>query len=223
MSLITGLKALNKYIDDQSSNEGGARWLKLKDGQIAKIWFLQELDTDSFNYNEKYGTAVLAVEHSAGADYMKKAQCTYDSEGRCFACEMNQKQPKTGWNSRGRLYVNVLVDDEKDGPYVAVLSQGISNKSITPTLVMFAGDAGSITDTAFRIRRTGEKLKTSYAITSIPRSEGVDASQYELFELFDLDKIVPKYVPYDEQAEYYSASQHDEEPVEEVVESSLEW
>jgi len=221
MSLITGLKALNDYIDNQSSNDGGgARWLKLKDGQIAKIWFLQELDKDSFNYNEKYGTAVLAVEHSAGPDYMKKAQCTYGSEGRCFACEMNQKEPKTGWNSRGRLYVNVLVDDEKDGPYVAVLSQGISNKSITPTLVMFAGDAGSITDTAFRIRRTGEKLKTSYAITSIPRSEGVDASQYELF---DLDKIVPKYVPYDEQEAYYAPSQHDEEPVEEVVESSLEW
>ena len=50
MSIVKGLKDLNKALDKPSysgGDENKGRWLKVEDGESVKIRFLQELDQDS--------------------------------------------------------------------------------------------------------------------------------------------------------------------------------
>lgn len=136
MSIVRGLKNMNKTLDKPTYNSGEsskARWLKLEDGESIKIRFLQELDPDSPTYDEKMGLGFIALEHTNPKDYRRKALDTMESDGRDWANEQHRKDPKAGWKARSRLYINVLVDDGKEEPYVAILSQGTSAKTITPT------------------------------------------------------------------------------------------
>ena len=145
MGIVKGLKDLNKVMDKPQSSGGDGvkgRWVKLEDAESVKIRFLQELDPDSPTYNEKSGLGFIAVEHTNPKDYRRKALCTMDDQGKCYGCEQHRKDYKAGWKGRSRLYINVLVDDGKEDPYVAILSQGSSGKTITPTLIEYAGEMG---------------------------------------------------------------------------------
>jgi len=105
MSVVKGLKNINALLD-KPKYEGSAvkvRWVKLADGQAAKIRFVEELDEDSANYSESRGLAVVVAEHTNPKDYKRKAACTMDTEGRCFGCEMARKEPKSGWKARMRF------------------------------------------------------------------------------------------------------------------------
>ncbi|MFM7984468.1 MAG: hypothetical protein ACKPKO_34600, partial [Candidatus Fonsibacter sp.] len=104
----------NKALDKPQSGGGESnkgRWLKLDDGESVKIRFLQELDPDSPEYNDKLGLGFIAVEHTNPKDYRRRALDTMDSEGRDWAEEMHRKDPKAGWRARLRFYCNVVVDD----------------------------------------------------------------------------------------------------------------
>ena len=131
MSVIRGLKDIDALLEKPKTEGSGikVRWVKLADGQSAKIRFVEELDSDSAHYNESRGLAAVIMEHTNPKDYKRKASCTQESLGRCFGCEMARKEPKSGWRARMRFYCNVLVDDGLEEPYVAVWSQGISKQS----------------------------------------------------------------------------------------------
>ena len=142
MGIVRGLKDLNKALDKPTYNDSDStkgRWVKLEDGESVKVRFLQELDPDSPSYNEKNGLGFIAVEHTNPKDYRRKALCTMEDQGKCYGCEQHRKDYKAGWKGRSRLYINVLVDDGKEDPYVAILSQGSSGKTVTPTLIEYAG------------------------------------------------------------------------------------
>jgi hypothetical protein len=64
MGIVKGLKGLNAVMDRPQVNSEGskARWVKLEDGESVKIRFLQELDPDSPNYNEKNGLGFIAIQ-----------------------------------------------------------------------------------------------------------------------------------------------------------------
>ena len=124
MSIVKGLKDLNKALDKpvySGGDENKGRWLKIEDGDSVKIRFLQELDPDSPTYNDKLGCGFIALEHTNPKDYRRKALDTMETEGRDWANEQHRKDPKAGWKARTRLYINVLVDDGKEEPYVAIL------------------------------------------------------------------------------------------------------
>ncbi len=205
-NLVGGLATLNKFVE-KANQAGGedfpkVQWFKLKDGESVKISFLQEFK-DSPNYNPEFGSVLIAAEHSPRDLFPKKMLCTAGDQGTgdCVGCEQNKKYPRTGWAAKGRFYANVLVDNGTDKPYVAVLSQGVSGKSITPTLAMIAGDTESITNMQFRMKRTGSnKNNTEYAIVPLIGSEGADPSKYTLF---DLEKVCVRSVPYEDQADYW--------------------
>ena len=161
MSIVKGLKDLNKALDKpvySGGEENKGRWLKIEDGESVKVRFLQELDADSPNYNNKLGCGFIALEHTNPKDYRRKALDTMETEGRDWANEQHRKDPKAGWKARTRIYINVLVDDGKNEPYVAILSQGTSGKTITPTLIEYAGEMGSITNLMWRIKRNGSNI-----------------------------------------------------------------
>lgn len=221
MGLVKGLKDLNKVMDKPVYSEGDgtkARWVKLDDAQSVKIRFLQELDPDSPHYNEKSGLGFIAVEHTNPKDYKRKALCTIDDQGKCWGCEQHRKDYKAGWKGRSRLYINVLVDDGKESPYVAILSQGSSGKTITPTLIEYAGEMGSISNLMWRIKRTGTKTDTSY--TSIPLAKDETPFDSSGLELYELEKVAVRDLPYTEQEAFFNG-EGGEEPS--SATGSVEW
>jgi hypothetical protein len=222
MSIVKGLKDLNKALDKPtySGDENKGRWFKLEDGESIKVRFLQELDPDSPNYDQARGCGFIALEHVNPKDYRKKALDTMESEGRDWANEQHRKDPKAGWKARTRLYTNVLVDDGKEEPYVAILSQGTSGKTITPTLIEYAGEMGSITNLMWRIKRNGTKTDTSYTI--IPLAKDETPFDFSGLELFDLEKTAVRHVPYSEQEAFYMGQGNNEEQSS-TTSSSVDW
>lgn len=209
MGIITGLQQIEQEVNKASGgNYEKAKWLKMNDGQSVKIHFLQELDKESPGFNPAAGEAIVVSEHSNPDDYMRKASCTHADTGSCYGCEQNAKYPKTGWRAKLRFYANVLVDDGKNDPYVAILSQGVSEKAIMPSLMMFARDSGSITQCQFRIARKGTSKTTTYSLVPIFNTVGVDPTQ---FDLFDLKKSCVREVPYEEQEAFYSPKAEESE------------
>lgn len=224
MGIIKGLKELNKEMDKPHATGGDttkARWAKLEDSESVKIRFLQELDPDSPTYNEKNGLGFIAVEHTNPKDYRRKALCSMDDQGKCFGCEQHRKDYKAGWKGRSRLYINVLVDDGKEDPYVAILSQGSSAKTITPTLIEYAGEMGSITNLMWRIKRSGTKTDTSYTI--IPLAKDESAFDYSGLELYDLETTAVRDLPYTEQEAFFAGEAGQQEESDSATSSSLDW
>jgi hypothetical protein len=225
MGIVKGLKDLNKALDKPSYNESDStkgRWVKLEDGESVKIRFLQELDPDSPSYNEKNGLGFIAVEHTNPKDYRRKALCTMEDQGKCWGCEQHRKDFKAGWKGRSRLYINVLVDDGKEDPYVAILSQGSSGKTVTPTLIEYAGEMGSITNLMWRIKRSGTKTDTSYTI--IPLAKDESPFDYSSLELYALETSAVRDLPYTEQEGFFSGEPSGgENQASTATSSSLDW
>jgi hypothetical protein len=202
MTIVKGLKNINALVDKPKYEGTGTkvRWVKLADGQAAKIRFVNELDQDSANYNEDRGLAVVCSEHTNPKDYKRKAACTQESEGRCFGCEMARKEPKSGWRARLRFYTNVLVDDGTEDAYVAVWSQGISKQSAFNTIREYALETGSISNLQWKLKRNGQGTETNY--TLIPNVPDSEPFKWDGYEFFNLDKVVRE-VPYPEQEAFY--------------------
>jgi len=202
MSIVRGLKDIGALVDKPKYESTGAkvRWVKLADGQSAKIRFVEELDSDSASYSESRGLSVVISEHTNPKDFKRKAACTVDSEGRCFGCEMARKEPKSGWRSRLRFYCNVLVDDGTEDPYVAVWSQGISKQSAFNNIREYALDTGSISNLEWKLKRNGQGTETNY--TLLPSKPDTEPFTWGEHEFFNLEKVVRE-VPYSEQEAFY--------------------
>ena len=225
MGIVTGLAALNKQME-QSAPSGDSqkgRWLQVKDGQSIKIRFMQEVDPDSANYVEKAGLAFIAIEHTNPKDYKRKALCTIDDQGRCFGCEQHHRDPKAGWKGKRRFYSNVLVNDEKEEPYVAIFSQGVGPKSATEEVIQYAGETGSITNINWKLKRTGTGMETNYSIIPLPTGDASPIN-FDKYELFDLSKTAVRDVSYEEQENFYLGitSDSSEEPASSTS-SAVEW
>jgi hypothetical protein len=202
MSVIKGLKDIGALMDKPKYENNGqkVRWVKLADGQSAKVRFIEELDTESANYNEARGLSVVIAEHTNPKDYKRKAACTIDSEGRCYGCEMGRKEPKGGWRSRLRWYGNVIIDDGTEAPYVAVWSQGISKQSAFGNLREYAIETGSISNLEWKIKRNGQGTETNY--TLLPTKPDTEPFNFDGIEPFNLEKVVRE-VAYAEQENFY--------------------
>lgn len=225
MGIVKGLGKIKDYnAEVQRKREAADNkvvWFSLDDGKSAKVRFLQELDGDSPNYSEKNDLGFIAVEHVGPGDngWRRKALCTAD-EGDCFPCEQRRLDWENWKKASSRLYINVLVNPETDEEFVAVLSQGTSAKAITPTLIEYAGETGSITDRVWKITRNGLKTETSYTPVAFDKKEF--EKSVEDYELFDLDRCV-RHVPYDEQEAFFvpSESAATAKPVEEKAQDDF--
>jgi hypothetical protein len=223
MGIVTGLNAINKAIEQPNYTNDGpkGRWLKVNDGQSLKIRFLQEIDPDSSNYNNEAGLGIVAIEHQNPKDYKRKAVCTIDDEGQCYGCEEYRRDPKSGWKSKPRFYINVLVNDGKEEPYVAIMSQGIGAKSATAEISQYAAETASITNLDWKLKRTGTATDTNYSIIPLPTASAttIDLSKYELY---DLKTVAVRTVPYADQENFYKGIVSDES-VESSTSSSIGW
>lgn len=203
MSIVKGLKNINALLDKpktEASTGPRVRWVKLADGQSAKIRFIEELDEDSAHYSDSRGLAVVVSEHTNPKDYKRKAACTQDTLGRCFGCEMARNEPKGGWRARMRFYANVLMDDGLEQPYVAVWSQGISKQSAFNTIREYALETGSVSNLQWKLKRNGQGIETNY--TLIPTAPDAEPFDWAGVEPFNLDKVVRE-IPYAEQEAFF--------------------
>lgn len=202
MSIIKGLKDISALLDKPKYESTGTkvRWVKLADGQSAKIRFIEELDQDSANYSDSRGLSVVIAQHTNPKDYKRMAACTLDSEGRCFGCEMARKEPKAGWRSKLRFYCNVLVEDGLEDPYVAVWSQGISKQSAFNTIREYALETGSVSNLEWKLKRNGQGIETNF--TLLPTKPDSEPYDWSAIEPFNLEKVVRE-VPYAEQEAFY--------------------
>ena len=218
MSIVRGLKDINALVDKPKYESNGpkVRWVKLADGQSAKIRFIEELDQDSASYSADRGLAVVVKEHTNPKDYKRKALDTMDTEGRDWAEEMHRKDPKAGWKARLRFYCNVLVDDGTEEPYVAVWSQGISKQSAFNTLREYALETGSISNLEWKIKRNGQGTETNY--TLIPMKPDSEPFKWDGIEPFNLDTVV-RHVPYAEQEAFYLGFDNGSS----VTSSNMDW
>jgi len=202
MTIVKGLKNINALVDKPKYEGAGSkvRWLKLADGQSVKIRFIEELDEDSANYNDKRGLALVVKEHTNPKDYKRRALDTMESEGRDWAEEMHRKDPKAGWRARLRFYCNVLVDDGIEEPYVAVWAMGVSKQSAFNTIREYALETGSISNLTWKLKRNGQGTETSY--TLIPGAPDKEPFDWSKAEPIPLEKALNK-VPYAEQEAFY--------------------
>ena len=202
MSIIKGLKDISAILDKPKFESSGqkVRWVKLADGQSAKIRFVEELDEDSASYSPDRGLSVVIAEHTNPKDYKRKAACSIETAGRCFGCEMARKEPKSGWRARMRFYCNVLVDDGLEDPYVAVWSQGISKQSAFNTIREYALETGSISNLSWKLKRNGQGTETNY--TLIPTAPDAEPFKWDGVEAYNLEKVV-RDIPYAEQEAFY--------------------
>lgn len=202
MSVIKGLKNINALLDKPKYDESKprVRWLKLADGQSVKIRFIEELDEDSANYDAERGLALVVKEHTNPKDYRRKAVDTMDTEGRDWAEEMHQKDPKAGWRGRLRFYCNVLVDDGIEEPYVAIWSMGVSKQSSFNIIREYALETGSISNLTWKLKRSGQGTETSY--TLIPSAPDAEPFNWGEVKPFPLEAALNK-IPYAEQEAFY--------------------
>lgn len=202
MGIMKGLKAMEQAIDKPKITDGGSkvRWVKLDDGQSVKARFVNELDSDSPNYNEDRDLAIVVSEHTNPKDFRRKAVCSMDSEGRCFGCEMARKEPKSGWRARLRFYTNLLVDDGMEVPYVAVWSQGVSKQSAFNNVREYALETGSVSNLNWKLKRQGTGTDTTYVL--LPSAPDVEPFSWADIEPYNLEKVVRE-LPYSEQEAFY--------------------
>jgi hypothetical protein len=202
MAIVKGLKNIEAMLDKPKFENNGPRvtWLKLEDNQSVSVRFVNELDGDSPSYDEKNGLAIVVSEHTNPKDYKRKAACSAESEGRCFGCEMHRKDMKAGWRARLRFYINVLVDDGVNEPYIAVWSMGVAKSATFDTIREYVQDSQSLSSMTWKLKRNGKGTETTYILIPIKQDEEkFDWSKYEIPEL----EAVVREVPYAEQESFF--------------------
>ena len=202
MAIIKGLKNIEAMLDKPKFENNGPRvtWLKLEDNQSVSVRFVNELDGDSPSYDEKNGLAIVVSEHTNPKDYKRKAACSAESEGRCFGCEMHRKDMKAGWRSRLRFYINVLVDDGVNDPYIAVWSMGVAKSATFDTIREYVQDSQSLSNMTWKLKRNGKGTETTYILIPIKQDE--EKFDWSKQEIPDLEAVVRE-VPYAEQESFY--------------------
>ena len=229
MSFITGLQDIGKLVDEAEAQQNTTKttWLNssIQSGQSANIRFVNELDEDSPNYDPERGLALVAYEHSNPDDFRRRAVCTMEDEGRCFGCELNARGKK-GWWRKPRFYINVLVDNGVDSPFVATWSMGVKRSVTFETIREYALETKSVSNLKWRLKRSGAGTDTTWTlIPTAPDAVPFDWGKAMLeatnsVQAPSLESAL-RQVPYSEQETFYLAVKS--QPAEEVAESGVPW
>jgi hypothetical protein len=179
-------------------------WFKLERNETKFIKFLQEFDTDMRNYDSARGTALFLVEHVSPESFSRKALCSFDDEGNCFACEMDKQQPSIGegedkkwhpWGQKTNFYVYVI---DKEGE-ISVMSRPTIGKFFDSIVEEIGENNNSLTDLGFKISK-GPKNNSPWELKA---KDSYDFDLPDVTELTDLSTVVGLKVPYEEQRGFY--------------------
>lgn len=208
MGFITGLKEIGELVDKANESKKikktEKKWLNLSDGQLVNIRFVNELDEDSPSYSADRGLALVAYEHVDPGNFRHKCVCTMDTEGRCYGCAKADAGVQ-GWWKKMRFYINVLVDDGVQEPYVATWSMSVKRNPTFDILREYAVATGSITNLQWRLKRNGTtKTDTTYAL--IPTAPDALPFDWDGIKFNPLESVLYQ-VPFDKQAAWFGANE----------------
>lgn len=195
-----------------AANRPKANWFKFPKGQTSVVVrFLQELDPEMNNYREDRGVGFIATEHNApGNDgWKRRGICTID-DGECFACERHKADYTLGWRQKQNLYINVLAD-LGEGEKVYILARN-ANSAFSQSLIEEAVDESTITESNYRITKTGEGTTTQWILKKLNPETNAPLDDSAV-EVFNLDEYAVREVEYDKQAEYYGSVYSEEDAV----------
>lgn len=181
-------------------------WFSLGKGKKnpIRVRFLQEFTTESRNYDSTRGTVVFLNEHTSPHDFKRRAKCSMDAQGRCFACEMVKAQPEgvtedgqtKYWGAKSNMYVYLATEDGE----VKVLSRPAPGPFFNLLHSFHKGDGeNSITEQEFEIAK-GPNRNDSWTLT--PRLKQ-SFELPDLSQLADLESAVGRDIAYDEQKNFY--------------------
>ncbi len=213
MAVFKTLKTL-KEKSERSGFGGLSRenFLSLKSGESVKLFFRQEVAEDGKNFDKVRGAANVVTIHQSPVDFVRKFACTADNEEygfKCWACEASRIPGNGKLRGKQRILINVLVQEEKNGPWVAkVLETSISPKGGQPgnLLIDYQEEYETLIDREYKFGRVGEKLNTSYSL--IPLSPSDVPTEDKDLELIDTTKVY-RVIPYEEQQEFMMAPKAD--------------
>lgn len=199
-SVFKGLADLRRHEEEKEAAQSNrVNWLKVEPDTSVEIVFLQEMDESSERYLEENGTVLFAQEHSSTlpGQFWRRTVCTRNEEHdfQCWPCQENQrlwqanegiedekKKYRGGWKAKLNMYVNVLVREEGEEDYVAVLQRARTKDSYVDDLIADAVDDGFITNRWYRLTRAGEGRDTRYRLKGL-KDAGLDLTEYELYDL----------------------------------------
>lgn len=227
--MVLSLKDIKQKLQEQQERNSrpDVEWFSLK-GKKTPIFvrFLQELDEDSPTYDSTSGKALFLLEHVSPFDFKRRAECSLEAEGQCFACEKNIVEPfltigteelKYPWAQRTNVYI-YTIDDEGS---IKVLSRG-AYSSFVSKMIDYVSDEGegSLTNTTFKITK-GPTKNSAWELSTTKQKVDLPAE----LELPDLTAGVGRKVKYDEQKRFYMVN--NEQPVEEekpkVISQDADW
>lgn len=194
-----GLGQLAELSERKTGNTTGVKWVAFKDGAAVKVRFANETSEDSSGYDPDRGLCLLVKEHVNPKNYRLRAECTMEDEGRCFACELHDRDWKAKWGPKLRFYTNVLIDDGKE-KHVAVWGMGTFKSNTFSTIRDYAEEYKTLTQNVWKVKRSGEDTETTYSL--LPGPTDTEPFDWEPYDLFDLDLAINK-VPYDKQEAFY--------------------
>lgn len=179
-------------------------WFSLSNGSSVYVQFLQELGDESPTYNKERGAARYLVEHVSPHNFLRKAECSMEREGRCFACEMNQvetsliidgQEKKYPWSQKTNMYVQLITEDGK----VKVLSRPAPG-SVFNYLYEYAEteNKGSLTGKTFKISK-GSNKNDKWEFMPSNKELKIPADP----ELVDLNEAVGITMEYEKQKSFY--------------------
>lgn len=197
---------------------------KAEEKNTVYVRFLQEFDVDVEGYREDRGLPVMQVEHQAPGKegYKRRANCTLESEGQCYACERHaadkqeanaegRKQLK-GWGQKSNFYTWALVDyQDGEGPQPVVMARSFGSSFVEDLIIeVESADGNKITDKMWKVTRTGSGKQTAWKLRE---AKGVELYDDTDVEVMDLRSSVLRAIPYDEQAGYYGQVYKDGDPL----------
>jgi hypothetical protein len=193
MGVITGLAAIRETMESKSLSFDNVSDRELtrsipKNGEKT-IRFVQEVDPSSPLYKEEYGLGVVAVEYQHPSIFWLRLTDSSDEDGACWPQEQ-------GWDQKVTLYINVVDVETGEVFYVARSIQG----GLGQQIIESASDRGSLSDGVWKIKKTGEGMKTRYSLNMI--SIASDPVDVDPSLLVNFEKSVLNQVPYKDQESY---------------------
>jgi hypothetical protein len=209
MGFLTGLKEFGALVDqaneEKKIEKTKTKWLGqvVVDGQSVKIRFVNELDEDSPSYSPDRGLAIVAYEHVDPDNFRHKCVCTMDTEGRCYGCAKADAGVQ-GWWKKMRFYINVLVDNGVDEPFVATWSMAVKRNPTFDTLREYSKEVGGISNLTWRLKRNGKGTDTTWAL--IPTAPDALPFDWDGIKFNPLESVLYQ-VPFDKQAAWFGANE----------------
>lgn len=179
-----------------------------------KVRFLQEFTEDSPSFDSTKGKILFLVEHTSPYNFLRRAECSFDSDGRCFACDMAKEQTevqvkdelkKFPWKQQTNMYTWVVTEDGE----LQLLSRPAPG-NFFDQIHDFAEEQGkgSITRHEFKISKGPQKNDKWNLMPMLePTFEIPDFEK-----LPDIEAAVARKIPFAEQKKFYIPEEEIQEP-----------